>query len=69
MQLICYFKKIKELIFLVVFEEEKTIDFSKYKKTIKFKENADQNPEKLVFKYNDARMKTTEKTFEFELVD
>ena len=41
----------------------------KYKRTRKFKENTVQNPEKLVFKFNDARIKTTEKTFDFNLVN
>ena len=63
------FEKIKGIYIPKKIEEEKTIDYPEQKRTRKFKENADQNPEKLVFKYNDARIMTTEKTFEFELVN
>jgi|GEM_PF-6749681 hypothetical protein len=63
------FKKVNNVYVPIRVQEDKTVDFTKNKRKIKFIENADKNPEKLVFKYNDARIKTTEKTFEFEIVD
>ena len=63
------FKKVNDVYVPVRIQEDKTVNFTKNKRKIKFIENTDDNKDKLVFKFNDARMKTTEKTFEFELVD
>ena len=63
------FKNVKGIYIPEKIKEYKKVDVQKEKRTRKFKENTDQNSEKLVFKYNDARIMTTEKTFEFEIVD
>jgi hypothetical protein len=63
------FKKVNNVYVPIRIQEDKTVDFTKNKRKIKFIENTDENKDKLVFKYNDARIMTTEKTFEFEIVD
>ena len=63
------FKKVNDVYVPVRVQEDKTVDFTKNKRKIKFIENTNDDKDKLVFKYNDARLKTTEKTFEFEIID